>query len=271
MEILHGMGLGIVQGLTEFLPVSSSGHLVISEALFGIKHPESVVFEVALHAATLLAVVIYYRKRLARLMQYILAAAQNSKNPSHFLRDPDGRFIILILIGCIPTACIGILFKNHIEAMFDNPILAGFALLVTGILLSSTRFKKTHQRDVLRTSIAMALLIGTVQGIALVPGISRSGITISTALLLGMDRKLSADFSFLLSVPAILGATLISLKDITDIQSIGIGATIGGFIAAAIVGYLSLWILIRIVRHGKFYLFSPYCFALGVFTILYFM
>ena len=116
----------------------------------------------------------------------------------------------------------------------------------------------------------MAVLIGTAQGIALIPGISRSGITISVALLLGLDRRLSADFSFLLAIPAIFGATLISLKDITEIHSIGLGATIGGFLAAGIIGYCALYLLVNIVRQGKFYLFAPYCFILGISTIMVF-
>lgn len=270
MHTLEGIGLGILQGLTEFLPVSSSGHLVILESLFKVQRAESVIFEVSLHFATLLAIIVYYRERLARFITILWDLRASSSLQSSFIHQPEGRMIFLIFLACVPTALIGVFFKDRIESLFNKPQIAGIALLVTSLFLASTFLKKKNQRDILQMNLVMALLIGTAQGVALIPGISRSGITISVALLLGLDRRLSADFSFLLAIPAILGASLISIKDIAEIQFIGLGATVGGFLAAFITGYCALYVLINIVRHGKFYLFAPYCFIIGVLAILFF-
>lgn len=273
MNIFEAIGLGILQGLTEFLPISSSGHLVIMEALLKARKTESVIFEVMLHLATLLAVVFYYRQAFSKIILHLVAVPRQAQTrgwKNTLWNDPTGRLFSMLFIACIPTAIMGLLFKDQIESLFNKPQLVGVALLVTGFLLLSTKLRGRKELDILSLSFIYAIIIGIAQGVALVPGISRSGITISVALLLGLERKLSADFSFLLSVPAILGAVALSLKDIREIELVGLMPLISGFFAASITGYVAISVLVQIIRRGKFYIFSPYCLLLGIFVIYYF-
>lgn len=273
LNIFEAIGLGILQGLTEFLPISSSGHLVIMESLLKARQTESVLFEVMLHLATLLAVVCYYRQTFSKIILHLLAVPRQAQTrgwKNTLWNDPTGKLFSMLFIACIPTAIMGLLFKDQIESLFNQPQLVGVALLITGFLLLSTKLQGKNELDILRLTIIYAIIIGIAQGIALVPGISRSGITISVALLLGVERRLSADFSFLLSVPAILGAVALTLKDIKEIELVGLIPLISGFIAASFTGYIAISVLVKIIRHGKFYLFAPYCFLLGIFVIYYF-
>ena len=270
MNFFEGIILGLVQGITEFLPISSSGHLVILQSLFNIPSDESVLFEVVVHFATLLAICIYYRQKLKVFAMYSYTALKTCKKPAQIYSEENGRYIILIIIGILPAIIVGFILKDSIEKLFDNPIITGIALFVTSSFLISTYFKRRSNFDIMQITWIMALLIGIAQAVALIPGISRSGITISTALLLGINRRLSADFSFIIVIPAIIGATFISLMDIGEINSIGISGLVGGFLMAAVSGYLALIGLLKIIRNGKFYLFAPYCLALGAFSIIYF-
>lgn len=270
MNFLEGILIGLIQGLTEFLPVSSSGHLVIFQSLFGIASDKSVLFEVVVHFATLLAICIYYRQKLKTFANYMFAALKTCKGPAQIYSDENGRYIILVLIGVLPAIIAGLILKNSVEKLFDIPLYSGIALLVTGAILTLTYFKRRHEFDIKKMTWLMALLIGFAQATALIPGISRSGITISTALLLGINQRLSADFSFIIVIPAILGATVLSLVDIDELNSVDISALIGGFVMAAVSGYFALMALVRIIKKGKFYFFAPYCFILGFFTIIYF-
>ncbi len=269
MNFLQGIGLGILQGLTEFLPLSSSGHLVLVQAFLGIKSADSILFEVSVHFATLLAIILYYRKTLWHLFKSSKKSLQHKEKGSLF-QTPETRFIFLILVACIPTFLIGFFCEEYLTCLFDNPKMTGGGLIVTAILLTSTLFRQKDQKDILKTTVGIALIIGIAQSIALVPGISRSGITISAALLMGMNRRLSADFSFLLALPAILGATLITINDLSQLNSIGFAPLIGGVVSSFIFGYLALSLLVRMVRQGHLYWFAPYCFILGTFSLIYF-
>jgi len=260
--------LGTLQGLTEFLPISSSGHLALAQHFFGAAGPgsEHVAFDVVLHVATLLAVVLVYRHSLVALARRGFAAARSAESyrrPLSTIQSSEElRLLLALALGSLPTAVIGLLFQERLESLFDRPAVVASMLLVTGALLSLPRLlgAQPHEENVVRPW--QALLIGIVQGLAITPGISRSGSTISVALLLGIAPALAARFSFLLSIPAILGALLLKLGDLDFATTSGLELALG-FASAFIVGCASLAVLLAMLRRGRFSLFAIYCFVLG--------
>jgi undecaprenyl-diphosphatase len=232
INIPQSIFLGIVQGLTEFLPVSSSGHLVFFQSLFGLEEP-LIFFDVMLHLGTLLAVVIYFRKDICEIVQGLGAVLKKRhKNP------PQVKLFLLIVLASIPTGLMGILFKDWFESFFSKPKWVGGMLLITGSVLWLTRWAKKEGKPLGRMRWFDAILIGIAQGIAIIPGISRSGATISVGLFCGLDRELSGKFSFLLSIPAILGATL--LDEMKKVNSGGaLWTTLIGTAVAFGVGILT--------------------------------
>ncbi len=272
MESLQSVMLGIIQGLTEFLPVSSSGHLVLLQNLFGIREPE-LLFDISLHLGTLLAVFIVFYKEILRILQTLLrlpALIKSSGNlKSVFADNEEIRIFALIIIGSVPTAILGILFHKVADQIFGSVWIVGVMLLVTGTLLWFTRQMSDEGRPLIKVSIRDALMIGLIQGMAIMPGISRSGATISMALFLGMNREVAGRYSFLLSIPAILGALILGLNS-TIIQTDIPGKTILlGTVIAGIVGYIALKILLRMVKQGHLYYFAPYCWLLGAATLIW--
>lgn len=266
METIQAIILGIVQGLTEFLPVSSSGHLVIFQHLFGLRTPE-LVFDIAVHVGTLLAVVIFFKKDLAAIIRAVIQMAgrliARRTTFAEAWSDPHVKLALLIVAGSIPTALIGIGFHQIAERIFASVRLAGLMLLITGALLWVTRWIKKADYGISRFSTGKALVVGTVQGLAILPGISRSGATIAAGLFLGLKRELAARYAFLLSIPAICGASLLTFRDLShgaDFSAAVIGV---GMLSAAVVGYLSLKLLVFIVNKGQLYLFAPYCWLVG--------
>ncbi len=254
MDIIYAIILGITQGLTEFLPVSSSGHLVILQHLFGFKE-SNVLFDCSLHIGTLLAVFIYFFDDIKKLFYSLL---------SFNLKDPDFQLAIYIIVGSIPTAIIGFEFQDFFERTFNSPFTAGIMLCVTGIFLWITKYYSSSNKK--NVGILNSLLIGTAQGIAIIPGISRSGATISCGLICKLERETSFRFSFLLSIPAIIGAFLL---EVTKVNSIGnLCPLISGTISSVIVGLLALKILSKIVKKGQLHYFSPYCIGIGIITII---
>ena len=246
--------------MTEFLPVSSSGHLVFFQSVFGFKEPQ-VFFDVVLHLGTLLAVVVFFRTDISNILQ---GTRQGLK--AHKMGQNGIRLLIWIIIATIPTGLMGILFKDWFESLFTRPKVVGGMLLATGLILWFTRYVKRDGRLLEKMGWVDALLIGIVQGIAIIPGISRSGSTISTGLFCGLDRELAGKFSFLLSIPAILGATLLELRGIespTEVWMYLVGMAI-----AFLVGLLSLKFLMRIVRRGRLFTFAYYCWPVGILMIL---
>ena len=207
MDALWAALLGLIQGLTEFLPVSSSGHLVLTGHLIGLPST-GLVFELLLHLATLVAVIFYYRSDVLALIKAIPRAL---KAPiSGYQTDADVRLGLLVIAATIPTGVIGLLFKDAFEGLAAHPQAVGSALLVTAALLTATHWIRPQAREL---NLSMALAIGFVQGLAITPGISRSGATIALALLLGLATIHAARFSFLISIPAIAGAAILKLKD----------------------------------------------------------
>ena len=262
MEIYQGVILGILQGLTEFLPVSSSGHLVLGQIFFNITE-FGLVFDTSVHMGTLGAVFIVYFKDILEILKSLVYYAGT--------RDPSGHETNLalaaaIVIGSVPTAIIGLVLKHFEHILFTSSLLVGAMLILTGALLwISRRYYRIDTGEPL--TISRAVIIGIVQGLAVIPGISRSGSTIAAGLFLGLDRKTAARFSFLLSIPAILGVQILSIKEMVETHGHIDPATICGTIVSFVVGLAALKLLIRLVDTGKFHLFAPYCWLAGILAL----
>ena len=253
MNLIQAIILGIVQGLTEFLPISSSGHLVLMQKIFGITEP-TLIFDTSVHLGTLIAVFAVFKDDIISL-----------------LKKPFQKLTWLLLVGTIPTGIIGILFKDTFEQMFHTGSTLGFEFIATGIILLWSGMLMSGRKGVRETSFFDAAFIGVMQGLAIMPAISRSGLTISGALFRNLDREFAARFSFLLSIPAILGATVFQVKDIMEVgggAGIGTGAMVAGSLAAALAGYISIKYMLQILRKGKMKYFAYYVFVLGALVIV---
>lgn len=255
MSYLHAAVLGLVQGLTEFLPVSSSGHLAITQHFLpGFKQP-GLLFDVLLHFATTLAVVIYFRQDILRLLSCFFRSDA---------ADGDDRHTVwMILIGSIPTAVIGFSGKDFFETLFENIPLVGCMLIVTALLLIVAERGRKNGRSLAQIRYNDALLVGVVQGLAIIPGISRSGSTIATLLIRGIDGEAAARFSFLLALPAIGGAMLLSLKDLQQVSWGEVPAYLLGFFIAFSSGLLAIRWLMAVVRRRRLVGFAVYCLLVG--------
>ena len=258
MTIWQAVLLGIIQGLTEFLPVSSSGHLVIGEHFLGIMEPE-LIFNVAVHFATVVAVMIFFRRELFKMIR------------SFFVKgDAEGRrMAYFLIIGTIPAAIAGIGFKSFYERLFESAFAAALMLLVTAGILISTKFAGKAKKDMWKIKWLEVLVIGVAQALAIFPGISRSGATIAASLHLGITREDAARFSFLLSLPAIIGATLMQAREVSSLAGSDLLVILGGMISAGLVGYLAVAMMLRIVSRGKLYYFGFYCLAAGILTLIF--
>lgn len=269
MNLIQAIILGLIQGLTEFLPVSSSGHLVLGQVILGVdqavKQEIGVAFEVFVHFGTLLAVLtVYWRDIVGMLKAFCSIFSSNrSTIEDKYHQEDDFKMMILILIGSLPAGILGIALKDIIEEAFVNPLLVCFMLIVTAGILFSTRYLSTENQ---KLNFTNSLIIGFAQAFAMIPGISRSGSTISTGLLMGLDRETSAKFSFLLSVPVIAGATILEFKNVVAHPPAGV--MIINFIIGTIVAYLSGFIAIKfllsIIRKGKLEIFAYYCLIAGI-------
>ncbi len=259
--------LGVVQGLTEFLPVSSSGHLVAFQHVLGLQSPEF-LFDVVVHGGTLLAVLLVYGRDLLEIIRQTLLAAADTVRQGNaravWRNRPYFRLAVYLLIGSVPAASAGLLFQDALEAAFGSLVSVGSMLLLTGAFLYGTRFRTAAVRDLAALRLRDSLAIGVAQSLALLPGVSRSGITISAGLFCGLNRDLSARFSFLLSVPAILGANLLqAYKAWESAQAINGWPLLVGGSTALITGYFALRVLLRFVHRGQLHHFSYYCWAVG--------
>jgi undecaprenyl-diphosphatase len=259
--------LGIIQGLTEFLPISSSGHLVLSQQLFGMKEPE-LLLNISLHLGTLAAVCIVFYKEiraiLIALMQFPRLFKQNGGLKNLLSGNEQYRLVLMILIGSIPTAILGLLFHSIADQIFNSVEIVGCMLLVTGTFLWMTRHVALGGLNINKMKAKDAIRVGIAQGLAIMPGISRSGATISTALYLGIDRELAGRYSFLLSIPAIGGALLLELDSSLAVSSVPLATILVGVLTAGATGWVALILLLRLVKRGKLYLFAPYCWLVGV-------
>lgn len=254
MEILEAAFLGLIQGLTEFLPVSSSGHLVLFQSIFGIEEATQ-SFDILLHMATLIAVFIFYWKDIWAL-----------------ICRPFQRTTYLLIAGTIPTVIIALLFNDTFNGIFGSGKFIGFNFIITGLILLYADTKSGGRKKIKNMSYFDAIITGTLQGVAIMPAISRSGMTISGALSRGLDKENAAKYSFLLSIPAILGAMVFTVKDMISgevvmTESVGLMPMITGFLVAALSGYLAIRFMVDIVKRGKLKWFSIYVFILGAILI----
>lgn len=262
MSWLEALVLGIVQGLTEYLPVSSSGHLAIGSALFGIKGEENLVFTIVVHVATVFSTLVILWKEIEWIFRGLFKFQMNSET----------RYVINILISMIPIGIVGVFFKDTVEAIFGSGLLiVGCMLLVTAVLLAFSYYAKPRQKE--NISMKDAFIIGLAQACAVLPGLSRSGTTIATGLLLGNNKAKLAQFSFLMVIPPILGEALLDVlklvkgEDIAgDIPALSL---VVGFIAAFLSGCLACKWMINIVKKGKLIYFAVYCAIAGLITIAY--
>ena len=267
MEFHQALVLGVVQGLTEFLPVSSSGHLVIFQHLFGLREP-ALAFDISVHIGTLVAVLLYFSRDLqdmvAALFRLPGQLAGGRKIADLVSTDPAVRTALLIVVGSVPTAVIGLAFKEIAHQLFSSMTLVGLALVATAGLLWATRRRTGDGAGILEVTLVGAVIIGLVQGLAIVPGISRSGATIAAGLLMGFNRETAARFSFLLSIPAVAGAGLLGVKDLASPDAIPLAVVAAGMAVSALVGYAALKFLVYIVRNGNLHRFAPYCALVGL-------
>ena len=261
--------LAVVQGLTEFFPVSSSGHLVMLEALFGTREGSArtgLMFEIAVHIGTLGAVIIFYRTKLILLCKALLASVFSGRDGYKRYRN-EVRFIGLVILGTIPAGVVGVLFSDQIEATFDSPSLSALLLVATGIYLLMTRLRAVQGS----LGWQSALIIGVAQAIAILPGCSRSGWTITTGLLLGVGFAEAAEYSFLLSIPAILGALVLTLvKEPGALSAGSLAPLLIGAAAAFLAGLVALKLLIGILNRGAFHRFAYYLLPVGIAAFVYF-
>ena len=251
MNIIDIFILGILQGITEFLPVSSSGHLVLAQYILGIESPGNTL-EILFHIGTLFSVIYVFNKDIKSIV-----VSLNEK--------PTQKLVIYIIIATIPAIIIGLIFKSHIINLFSSIVPVGYALLSTGTILTlSINFKNKNKS----LSYLYSFLIGLAQALAIIPGISRSGSTISMSMLLGIPPKEAARFSFLLSIPVIMGAGLLGFLELESYSLLTPKFIIAGILTSFIVGTLSLKILLKILEVGRFHFFGIYCVIAGIVAIL---
>ena len=254
MNILESIILGVIQGLTEFLPISSSGHLVLAQHFLGI-NVDGILFEVILHLGTLFAIIIYFKDELKEI----------------FLQSLQGdiekqKYVLYIIIASIPIGYIGLFHSDFIEIFFI-PSIVKWSLFFNGLILGSTFFISNDSKR--KLTFLIAFLIGMAQVFALIPGISRSGITITIALILGLKHIEAAKFSFFLAIPGLLGAGIIQIMNVENINNLPLANLILGFIFSLLVGYFIINWLLKIISKGKFYYFSFYCIFLSIILNLY--
>jgi len=268
MSILQAFFLGLVQGLTEFLPVSSSGHLVLARHILDVSNPEMLTFDVYVHFGTLISVCIIFRKDIGRIVLSFWDAIRTQAWKAAYETNEYFRLGAAIIIASVPAAIIGLTYHDQIADTFRDPKLVSVNLVITGLFLFLTRYPKAVEGK--RVGIISGFIIGIAQSVAILPGISRSGSTISTALFLRLPPSLAARFSFLLSVPVIAGAALLESKSVVrQGVEIGFGPFVVGLVVAAVTGYFAIKLLLRIIEKGRFSWFAFYCFVIGITGILF--
>lgn len=267
MDWIQALILGLVQGLTEYLPVSSSGHLAIGSELLGIEAEQSMMFTVAVHVATVLSTLVILGHEIWKILSGALHSPIGGK-----LND-DHKYVLNIVVSMIPIGIVGVFFKDEVEAIFGSGLtIVGACLLLTAILLSYSYFAKPRLKE--KISLRDAFIIGLAQALAVLPGLSRSGSTIATGLILGNKKENMAQFSFLMVIPPILGEALLDcIKAYKEGMAAAFGgcdatALIIGFIAAFISGCVACKWMINIVRRGKLIYFAIYCLIVGAITLV---
>lgn len=264
MDIVQAIMLGLVQGLTEFIPVSSSGHLVLVPWYLNWPKP-SLVFDTTLHLGTLVALLLYFWRDVWGIALAWLGGWRGLR-----WNDPAGKLGWLIIVGTVPAVVLGLLFEAQFEALFTQPGFVGGALVVTGVVLAASEWYGGKRSLAQQPGFGGAAFVGLAQALAIMPGISRSGATIAAGLGAGLSRAAAARFSFLLSMPVIAGAGLSQLLDVAQgaEASPGTANLLVGFLAAMASGYLCIRFLLAYLRRGSLYVFAVYCWVLGLTTLV---
>lgn len=272
MTLLNAILLGIIQGATEFLPVSSSGHLVIFQNILGVTEG-NLEFTIVLHLGTLLAIFIAYWNSIKNMIvEFFKMIGDLFKERSLCLEKSKYRkYILYILVASIPAGIVGVLFEDVIESIFSSLFVVAITLAVTGVLLIlGDRLGKRNKRKIEELGYRTSFFIGIFQMFAIMPGISRSGSTIVGGLFSGLKKDEAVEFSFLMSIPAVLGSLLLKIKDIVTLgATTSVFPLIIGFLCAAVVGYLSIKLLVELVQKGKLIYFSYYCFTVSICLLIY--
>lgn len=267
MDTFSSIYLGIIQGATEFLPISSSGHLVLFQNLLGFREPQ-LLLDSALHLGTLMAICLYFHSDLKNMIsetwKFTVDLCHRRKSLKSIDDQPYASLTLWVLLGTLPTLVIGLVFRSFLENLFGSVAGVGIMLVFTGLILAMAKLLPRDYGGREEVGLLIALAVGTAQGIALIPGISRSGTTIVCGMIFGLKRDLAARFSFILSIPAIIGAVVLQLSaeglDKVDLMPLTLG-----FIVSALVGLIALKILMGLVRKGSLFYFAPYCWGLGLF------
>ncbi len=270
MDLLEAFLLGVLQGVTEFLPVSSSGHLVLAQELFNTNLDRGITFEIVVHFGSFFSIVIYFRKRLSEILGNLFSFLFNpGKWAETWETNYDARMSFYILISMIPSGVVGFTLKDYFEVLFSSPGIVSVMLLVTGAILYSNKFVEPREKQVTPSN---AFLVGLAQAFAMLPGISRSGTTITIGTLLGIKRDKIAEFSFLMLLPVIAGAMLLEVRDLVSGggESFSVSYLTMGFLASLISGYFALKYLIKIFKSKGLHYFAYYCWTIGLLGIIYF-
>jgi undecaprenyl-diphosphatase len=269
MDLLESFLLGLLQGITEFLPISSSGHLVLAQHLLGLDSEKGITFEIVVHFGSLLSIILYFRRDILSILQqsFILLSTPSTLR-KYSLWSAEQRVILYILISMIPAFLVGIFLKSYIEDAFESPFWVSSMLIITGFVLFSTKYAGRRTSELNPTNAAM---IGVAQAIAILPGISRSGSTIAMAQHLGLSRDDSARFSFLMVIPVIAGAMLLEIIDLLQVDVIiDYSVLFTGFFSSAVSGYIALVFLIKVIRRFGIHWFAIYCWCVGLMGLWYF-
>lgn len=271
MNTFQALLMGLLQGLTEYLPVSSSGHLTIASTLFGIDGEENMLFTIMVHVATVLSTIVILGGEIWKIIKGMFGPLNAGAKGLNCL-NPDQHYVLNILVSMIPIGIVGVFFKDQVEAIFGSGMtIVGICLLVTALLLTFSYYARPRERESI--SLGHAFIIGLAQAIAVLPGLSRSGSTIATGLMLGEKKSNMAQFSFLMVIPPILGEALLDVLKM--VKGASLGAEIGwmpltvGFLAAFISGCVACKWMIGIVKKGKLIYFAYYCAIAGVISLLY--
>lgn len=266
MDLLQSFLLGLLQGLTEFLPISSSGHLALARQFMESNLQTGILFEVVVHFGTLGSILVYYRREVTDIIKGAFRLVTHPLSP----KDKSEWYVVFILISMIPAFLVGFTLKDQLESIFTDPVLVSIMLLVTGTVLFCTKFMKHNEKEITK---GKAFLVGIAQAFAMIPGISRSGSTISIGLFLGLKREEVANFSFLMVIPVIAGATLLQVIELIQVgaeNELVINLVIA-FLTAFVSGYYALKYLIIVLKKKGFHYFAYYCWLVGGAALIYFL
>ena len=277
MNYLMSILMGFIQGVAEFLPISSSGHLTLFQAFFGMENMEEthMFFTVLLHFGTLISVcIVYWRDIIDMIREFFLGIRALAVRDESVGKPPAARRMVMLIVVATLPLFVMVFFKNALEQVFSNPILVSCMLLLTGfILFFSDRLARGH-KTAKNATVTDALLVGCAQAVAIIPGISRSGATISAGMLRGFDRNFAVRFSFLMSMPAVVGATLLELKDAATAPDFAeqvvplLPVYLVGVVVSAVVGYFAIRLVKSLADKGKFGSFAYYCWAVGAVSLI---